>query len=44
MYFFSPPAVPARRMRAAVAAMALTLAVAGCATAPPPNDAMNLAQ
>jgi hypothetical protein len=44
MYFFSPPAVPARRMRAAAAALALSLAVAGCATAPPPNDAMNLAQ
>jgi hypothetical protein len=43
MYFFSPSAVPARRM-AAAAVLALSLAVAGCATAPPPNDAMNLAQ
>src|SRR6185312_9910719 len=44
MYFFSPLAASAGRLRAATAALALTLALAGCATAPPPNDAMNLAQ
>lgn len=44
MYFFSPSAALARRMRAAATMLALTLAAAGCATAPPPNDAMNLAQ
>lgn len=43
MYFFSPSAALARRLRAAPAILAL-LVVAGCATAPPPNDAMNLAQ
>lgn len=44
MYFFSPPVAPARRPSAALAVLALALAVAGCATAPPPNDSMNLAQ
>lgn len=42
MYFFSPPAARARRLLAAIAVLALALA--GCATAPPPNDSMNLAQ
>lgn len=34
----------ARRLRAVGAALALTLALAGCASVPPPNDSMNLAQ
>ena len=44
MYFFSPPAGFPCRFRAASAAMALALALGGCATVPPPNDSMNLAQ
>jgi hypothetical protein len=44
MYFFSPLAGFPGRFRAATAALALTLALTGCATVPPPNDAMNLAQ
>jgi hypothetical protein len=46
MYFFSPSAGFPGRIRAATAALglALTLALAGCATVPPPNDSMNLAQ
>src|SRR5665213_3156698 len=44
MYFFSPPAGFPCRFRAASAAMALALALGGCASVPPPNDSMNLAQ
>ncbi len=44
MHIFSPPAGSVGRTRMATAALALTLALAGCATAPPPNDSMNLAQ
>ena len=44
MYFFSPLAGSPARLRAATAALALTLALTGCATVPPPNNALNLAQ
>lgn len=44
MYFFSPLAGFPGRSRVAAAALALTLALTGCATVPPPNDSMNLAQ
>lgn len=44
MYFFSPLAGPPTRLRVATAALALTLALTGCASVPPPNNAMNLAQ
>ena len=44
MYFFSPPAGSPARLRIATATLALTLALTGCATVPPPNNAMNLAQ
>lgn len=44
MYFFSPLAGFPGRFSVATAALALTLALTGCATVPPPNDAMNLAQ
>ncbi len=44
MYFFSPLAGFPGRFRAVTAALAFTLALTGCATVPPPNDAMNLAQ
>src|SRR6185437_9504777 len=44
MYFFSPLAGFPSRFRTVTAALALTLALTGCATVPPPNDAMNLAQ
>jgi len=43
MHIFSPPAVRAGRLPLA-AALVLSLALAGCATVPPPNDVMNLAQ
>jgi len=43
MHIFFPLAASAGRIRLA-AAMVLTLALAGCATVPPPNDVMNLAQ
>ena len=44
MHIFYPlPGLPARR-RMPGAALALTLALAGCATVPPPDDAMNRAQ
>ncbi len=40
------PLLPGRRLRSLCAALALslTLALAGCASVPPPNDSMNLAQ
>ena len=44
MYFFSPLAGSPARLRQATIALALTLALAGCATVPPPNNALNLAQ
>ncbi len=46
MYFFSPPAGSPGRTRYAtpVLALLLSLALAGCASVPPPNDSMNLAQ
>jgi len=44
MYIFSLPAGSPRRIRTAMAILVLTLAVAGCASVPPPNDSMNLAQ
>lgn len=42
MYIFSPPAGSPRRIRAIIPVLALILA--GCASVPPPNDSMNLAQ
>jgi hypothetical protein len=44
MHIFFPLAGSVGRTCMATAAMALTLALTGCATAPPPNDSMNLAQ
>jgi len=44
MYIFSLPAGSPRHIRTAMAILVLTLAVAGCASVPPPNDSMNLAQ
>ncbi len=46
MYFFSPPAGSPGRIGHAIPALALLagLALAGCASVPPPNDSMNLAQ
>lgn len=44
MHIFSPPAGHFSRTRRASAALILTLALAGCATVPPPNDSMNRAQ
>lgn len=44
MYIFSPLAGSLGRLRTATAVLALTLALAGCATVPPPDDSMNLAQ
>lgn len=44
MYIFSLPAGSPRRIRTAMAMAALTLALAGCASVPPPNDSMNMAQ
>lgn len=44
MYIFSPPAGFPRRNCIALAALLLGLALAGCASAPPPNDSMNQAQ
>ncbi|TAM62578.1 MAG: DUF4398 domain-containing protein [Rhodanobacter sp.] len=43
MPIFSPPAGSFRRLRTATAIVML-LALGGCASVPPPNDAMNLAQ
>ncbi|MEO6925749.1 MAG: DUF4398 domain-containing protein [Rhodanobacter sp.] len=44
MYFFSPLAGSPARLCIATAALAVTLALTGCATVPPPNNALNLAQ
>ena len=44
MYSFSPQAGFSGRFRVSVAAVALALALGGCASVPPPNDSMNLAQ
>ncbi|MEO8988179.1 MAG: DUF4398 domain-containing protein [Rhodanobacter sp.] len=44
MYSFSPQAGFPGRLRASAAAVALALALSGCASVPPPNDSMNLAQ
>jgi hypothetical protein len=44
MYIFSLPAGFPGRVRAATAALVLALALAGCATVPPPDDSMNMAQ
>ncbi|OOG51125.1 DUF4398 domain-containing protein [Rhodanobacter sp. C01] len=44
MHIFSLPAGFSRRIRATTVALALTLALAGCATVPPPDDSMNMAQ
>lgn len=44
MHIFSLPAGSAGRNRSATAILALTLALTGCATVPPPNDSMNMAQ
>ena len=44
MYIFSPLAGSLGRIRTATAVLALTLALTGCATVPPPDDSMNLAQ
>lgn len=44
MYIFSPLAGSPRRIRTAMAILVLALALTGCATVPPPNDSMNLAQ
>ncbi|MHB1059008.1 MAG: DUF4398 domain-containing protein [Rhodanobacter sp.] len=43
MHIFSLPAGFPGRIRAATALL-LTLALAGCASVPPPNDSMNMAQ
>lgn len=44
MYIFSPLAGSLGRIRTATAVLLLTLALTGCATVPPPDDSMNLAQ
>ena len=44
MYIFFPLAGSFGRIRTATAVLALTLALTGCATVPPPDDSMNLAQ
>lgn len=44
MYFFSPLAGLPDRFRVATVAAALALVLTGCATVPPPNDSMTLAQ
>jgi hypothetical protein len=44
MYIFPPPAGSLGRIRTATAVLALTLALAGCASVPPPDDSMNRAQ
>lgn len=41
--FFLPAGFPGR-IRTAAAALVFTLALAGCASVPPPDDSMNLAQ
>jgi hypothetical protein len=44
VHIFSPLPGSPGRIRAAIAVSALTLVLAGCATVPPPDDSMNLAQ
>ncbi len=44
MHIFSPLAGSLGRIRTATAILALTLALTGCASVPPPDDSMNLAQ
>jgi len=44
MYIFPPLAGSLGRIRTATAVLALTLALAGCASVPPPDDSMNRAQ
>ncbi|MFA6230609.1 MAG: DUF4398 domain-containing protein [Rhodanobacter sp.] len=44
MYIFSPLARSPRRICGAAAALVMTLALASCASVPPPNDSMSLAQ
>lgn len=46
MYIFSPLAESRGRARTAATflALAMTLALTGCASVPPPNDSMNMAQ
>jgi len=44
MYIFPPLAGSLGRIRTATAVLVLTLALTGCATVPPPDDSMNLAQ
>ena len=44
MYSFSPQAGFSDRFRTSAAAVALAVALGGCASVPPPNDSMNLAQ
>ncbi|TPG11856.1 DUF4398 domain-containing protein [Rhodanobacter glycinis] len=44
MHIFSPLAGSVGRIRTATAVLVLTLALTGCATVPPPDDSMNLAQ
>lgn len=46
MHIFSPLAGPVGRARTAatILALAITLALTGCASVPPPNDSMNMAQ
>lgn len=44
MHIFSPLAGSVGRICTATAVLALTLALTGCATVPPPDDSMNLAQ
>ncbi len=44
MYIFSPLAGSIRRTQMVTASLALTLALAGCATVPPPDASMNQAQ
>jgi Domain of unknown function (DUF4398)/Acyl-CoA dehydrogenase, C-terminal domain len=44
VHIFFLPARLSGRIRATMATLALTLALAGCATLPPPDDSMNMAQ
>ncbi|MDQ6646368.1 MAG: DUF4398 domain-containing protein [Pseudomonadota bacterium] len=44
MHIFSPPAASASRLYGVTAALLLTLALASCASVPPPDSSMNQAQ
>jgi hypothetical protein len=44
VHIFFLPARLSGRIRATTATLVLTLALAGCATVPPPDDSMNMAQ